>query len=123
MDFLVLFAGEDKKFDEEMVFQILANIPGVYDLKREPNVDAVIEGRCDFEDDSTIVRLSEDLETITISGTGKASLQLALEIQKALGTPLRVFDSDYSFDLMLNEINSLSDFEEKIASANSEDYE
>ena len=108
MDLLLLYIGDGQQFDEEKVFQILNSVPGVKNLNRGKTTGAIMEGNYDFSSDSTIVRLAEDLETISISGTGDASLQLALEIQRAYHQPLHLVDSDYSFDVVLSDVSSLS---------------
>ncbi|GGA09024.1 hypothetical protein [Okeania sp. KiyG1] len=58
--------------------------------------------------------LSSDRETISISGLGDASLKIALSIQKPYPQPIIAVDSDYSFELVLDKINSLEKLRQKI---------
>ena len=60
------------------------------------------------------MRLSGDRETISISGLGNASLKIALSIQKRYPQPIIAVDSDYSFELVLDKINSLEQLSQKI---------
>ena len=101
MDFLLLYVSEDVSFDLGKVRLALEQIPGTYDLRTDHTIGAVLQCKYDFGSDSTIVRLTEGLETISISGTGEASIRIALEIQRQLAVPLHAVDSDYSFDILL----------------------
>ncbi|NES72699.1 MAG: hypothetical protein F6K24_49635 [Okeania sp. SIO2D1] len=58
--------------------------------------------------------LSGARETISISGLRDASLKIALSIQKCYPQPIIAVDSDYSFELVLDKINSLEKLCKKI---------
>ncbi len=60
------------------------------------------------------MRLSGDREIISISGLGDASLKIALSIQKRYPQPIIAVDSNYSFELVLDKINSLEQLRQKI---------
>ena len=60
------------------------------------------------------MRLSGDRETISIYGLGDTSLKIALLIQKRYPQPIIAVDSDYSFELILDKINSLEQLRQKI---------
>jgi hypothetical protein len=85
-------------------------VPGTHGLRDSDLIGSVLECKYDYSNDSTIVRLSDDLETISISGLGDASLNIALEIQRRMGLPLRAVDWDYSFDVDLSAFGSVHEF-------------
>lgn len=120
---LLMFIGEYEQFDDEEVYRYLQEIPGVSELKRGCFVGAVLQCHYDFNGDSTIVRLSDDLGTITAAGTGDASLQVALELQRRETRPIRVTDFGYNFDLSLGDMHGLEEFRQKITAANVEEVE
>lgn len=115
MDILILYIGEGVRFDREAVSAALHSVRGTYDHK-ENTLGSLLECRFDWADDSTIVRLTEDQESISLSGSGDASLKLALELQASVGQPLRLVDSDYSFDLPLSEVSSVEDLRSRMSS-------
>jgi len=103
MRFFLLYLGEKIKFDENLILQILKAMPGASKVKVGQFIGACIEASFDFEDDSTIIRLKPDRETIAISGVGKASLQAAYRLQSEYPKPIHMIDADYSFDVVLSE--------------------
>ncbi|AFY80555.1 hypothetical protein [Oscillatoria acuminata] len=107
MKMLLLFIGEDEKFNLSQVADSLTKIPNIQNFKQGDFVGSILE--CEFSEktDFTIIRLSDDLETISIDGDGEASLKIALEIQKHYPQNLRLIDSNYSFDIELAEIKSV----------------
>ncbi|MEM1167765.1 MAG: hypothetical protein AAGJ08_01400 [Cyanobacteria bacterium P01_H01_bin.35] len=68
---------------------------------------SILEFEFSEGEDFTTVRLSSDRETLRISGLGDTSLKIALSIQKPYPQPIVAVDSDYSFELVLDKINSL----------------
>lgn len=114
MKTLLLFIGEAEKFNLNEVAEIFPKIPNIQNLKQGDFVGSILE--CEFSDnnDYTIIRLSDDLETISIDGDGDASLKIALEIQKHYPQNLRLIDSNYSFDIELDKINSVSQLRQKM---------
>lgn len=117
MQSLILFVSEEEKFDKTKIKEIFDNIPGVENLREEPSDDASLE--CDFKykDRSTIVILHNDLEIISISGIGDESLKIAIEIQDYYPKPLRIIDSGYSFDLVLEGISSVTELRQRMLQA------
>jgi len=131
MKLLILYIGENEKFDKNLLVEIMAHIPGTKALGEENLVGSIREwefvdkGDCAARTrlrDRTLVRLSEYLETISIPGTGDASLKIALEIQKLYPIPIRVVDEDYSFDLVLKEMGSVTALRQKMLALSSEQY-
>lgn len=130
MKLLILYIGENEKFDKTLLVEIMAHIPGTKDLPEENLVGSIREwefvdsgdGAARLLRDRTLVRLSEDLETISIPGTGDASLKIALEIQKHYPIPIRVVDEDYSFDLVLKEMDSVAALRQNMLAASEKQY-
>lgn len=114
MQLLILFIGENEKFDQKKLVDIAQNIPGVENIREGEFVGSILEFEFSEGEDFTTVRLSGDRETINISGLGDASLKIALSIQKRYPKPIIAVDSDYSFELVLNKINSLDKLRKKI---------
>lgn len=114
MKTLLLFIGEAEKFNLNEVAEVFPKIPNIQNLKQGDFVGSILE--CEFSDnnDYTIIRLSDDLETISIDGDGDASLKIALEIQKNYPQNLRLIDSNYSFDIELDKIKSVSQLRQKM---------
>ncbi len=107
MKMLLLFIGEDEKFNLSQVADILTKIPNIQNFNQGNFVGSILECEFSEKNDFTIIRLSDDLETISIDGDGEASLKIALEIQKHYPQNLRLIDSNYSFDIELAEIKSV----------------
>ena len=57
--------------------------------------------------DFTMVELSPERDTISISGITDAALRAALIVQGHLDVPLRIIDLDYSFDLSLEDFSTI----------------
>lgn len=68
-----------------------------------------MEANYTYGDDHTIIRLSDDLDDVTIHGAEVASLALAINLQKSYPEKLRIIDLDYSFDFDLLGVDSLED--------------
>lgn len=117
MNSLIICGDAGFIFDEEEVFRHLQDIAGVYNLERGHFVGAVLQGEYAFNGDRTIVRLSADRESITMAGTGDASLQLALELQQRAEQSLFVTDFGYDFNFSLQEVATLDEFKEKMLAA------
>jgi hypothetical protein len=119
MNSLIVYGHTGFTFDEEAVLQHLQDIPGVYNLERGDFVGAVLQGEYQYKGDRTMVRLSDDLESITIAGTGDASLQLALELQQREEQPLFMTNLGYDYSLSLQEAHTLNEIKKRILSSDS----
>src|SRR3954454_18997111 len=88
---------------------------------RDPRVDSSSGelSECDYVEggNSTTIYLSDDRECLSIDDTGEAALKALLIVQKALGLPVRAFDSSYTFDLTFSDISSVEELEVAIDSA------
>jgi hypothetical protein len=114
MQLLILFIGENERFDQNQLVDIAKNVPGVENIREGKFVGSILEFEFSEGEDFTTVRLSDDRETISISGLGNASLKIAFSIQKRYPQQITAVDSDYSFELILDQINSLEQLRQKI---------
>src|SRR5436309_410250 len=73
----------------------------------------------DFVDgqDFTTVRLNAQRETISIDGTSGAALSAAWILQSYLNIPLRIMDTEYSFDLILSAFKNTQELQTAIDKA------
>ena len=118
MHALLIYISEGQTFDPEKLRRNLEHIPGVSCIGGAEFSRYVVGCRYEFGGDSSDLRVEQDSpETIVIDGTGDASLNLALELQKREQRPLRVTDLSYSFDLPLWNIFSVDEFRRQRASA------
>ena len=119
MNKTLVFIGEGQTFDQRKIRRDLSKI-GVTNLRFGDLIGSVLEGDYRFNEDVTIVRLSDDLQTISMYGTGDASLNLALELQRREPRPLRVTDLGYDFEFSLQSVHTIEGMLHKI---NAEVYE
>ena len=68
---------------------------------------AVIEADYVEPEDQSIVGLSKSRTSISLSGMSDVTLRAVLILQKSLELPLRMVDSDYSIDLILQDCPSV----------------
>lgn len=114
MSKLLLFIGENEQFDKDTVVQQIRKIVGVRNDKEGNFIGSVFEAEYAVNNESYIVRLSDDLETITVDGIDDNSLDFVLQLKTLLMIPLQVVDMDYSFHLELANVNSLVQLKEEI---------
>ena len=72
MQLLILFIGENERFDQNQLVDIAKNVPGVENIREGKFVGSILEFEFSEGEDFTTVRLSDDRETISISGLGNA---------------------------------------------------
>jgi len=111
MQSLLLLKADDSPFQPSEVEQAFRSDSRFRDLRANTSSGELTE--CDYvePDDWAIIYLSDDRERISFSDTGRAALQAALIVQKALGIPLRLFDSSYTFDLTFSDIATVEELE------------
>lgn len=114
MNKLLVFIGEDIKFNKNEVIERITSIDGIRNTREGDFIGSVFE--CEYQASglSLIVRLSDDLETITIDGTDDDSLGFVLKLKKVLSQAISVVDMDYSFYINLSDVDSIEDFKHKI---------
>lgn len=116
MSFLLLYVGKNKNFDGEKIKQILQQSSNMRNLG-EGTHGTLIQCEYELDDDFTVIRLKDDLETIVIEGSGKSSMQAALDIQGGYNVPIHLIDEGYSFDIVLADCDSLEDLIRQIETA------
>lgn len=111
MQSLLLIKADSSSFEPSQVEQVFRSDSRFRDLR--PNTASGELTECDYVEhgDWAIVYLSEDRQSISFSNTGRAALQAVLIIQKALGIPLRLFDSSYTFDLTFAGLSTVEELE------------
>ena len=114
MQLLILFISENQQFDLNWLAEIATNTLGVENIRKQKLIGSILEFEFSEGDDFTTVRLSQDYKTISISALGDASLKIALLIQKNCPQPIVAIDSDYSFELILDQIDSVKKLRQKI---------
>lgn len=114
---ILLIRTDERPFDVAAVSHIFSTHSGFRDVRFDNLVGAAVEADYAEPGDWTIIGLSEDLEAISLSGTSDAALRAALILQAALEIPLRIFDSNYSFDLTLRNYSTVDELRAAIESA------
>lgn len=115
MSKLLIFIGENQKFDATRTVAAIHSIPGVSSAQEKEVIGAIFECHFTHEGRTTVARISKDLETVTVEGLGDESLYFALRLQEQLGGDLSAIDMDYSFHVSLRDIRSVDDFRRIIA--------
>jgi hypothetical protein len=104
---VLIFIGRHQTFDVETVDHTLMSLSGWVVERLGPGIGALRQYLCTQEPRELMVRVSSDAETITIDGFfDMTSAALALSLQSALSSPLRVTDMGYNFDLLLGDFAS-----------------
>src|SRR5260370_28800622 len=97
---LLVNADEQATFRKDEILNALQSVHGIQGLQEVASFGSVVRGTYLLQDDRTTVELSDDLKRLSLTGTGVAALQLAMELKKKLNTPL-AFDTSYTFDVLL----------------------
>jgi hypothetical protein len=109
MQSLLLFSADKRRFTVEALQGIFKSVIGFGEIRYNTPVGTPIEADFLEGDDFTMVELSPEGDTISISGTTDAALSAALIVQRHLAVPLRIIDLDYSFDLSLHEFSNVEE--------------
>jgi hypothetical protein len=114
---LLLLNPDDRRFESADIERIFQSNGGFRDVRLNEPGGAVIEADYVEPEDWTIVGLSGSRKSISLSGTTDAALRAALILQRNLGTPLRIIDSDYSFDLIFSDFANVEELQTAIDQA------
>ena len=114
---LLLFDPNERPLSVDTLDRIFRSVAGFSQVRYNTPIGTPIEADYAKDGDFTTVRLDSERETISISGTSDAALQAAWLLQTHLQTPLRLVDTDYSFDLVVNDFKSLEELHAAIDSA------
>ena len=109
MQSLLLFSADKRLFTVEALQGIFRSVTGFGEIRYNTPVGTPIEADYVESDDFTMVELSPERDTISISGITDAALRAALIVQGHLDVPLRIIDLDYSFDLSLEEFTNIEE--------------
>ena len=120
MQFLLLIHEDRRPFSLAQLKHIFRSVRGFHSIRSDGPGGELIQAEFDAEDDSTIVQLSDDLESVALTGASGAALRAALLIQHYYGRPLRIFDLDYSFDLRLIDFRTVEELDAAIDKARAE---
>ncbi len=114
MNKLLIYIGENKKFDVDATINAITSMHGVSEPRKGNFIGAVFECEYTANGRNTIIRISLDAETITAEGLGDESFEFALELQRSSQIPLRAIDMDYSFNVALSDFGTVSELKEAI---------
>lgn len=116
MSKLLIYIGENEKFDFESTVSAISSIDGVSNPKVGKFIGAIFECEYTESGQSTIVRISPELETITVEGLGDNALEFAIQFQKRVSMALHAIDMDYIFNVSLKNIATVPEFKREIGS-------
>jgi hypothetical protein len=117
MQGILLFSPDDRPFEVAAIQHVFQSDPGFRDVRFDEPGGAVIEAEYVEPEGRTIVGLSESRTTIFLSGTSHTAFRAALILQRNLDTPLRLVDTDYSFDLILEGLSNVEELRAAIEKA------
>lgn len=117
MNNILLVRSDEQLFDTAAVERIFKSQPGFRDLRFNLPVGDILEAEFGGPHESTIVRLSSDQETISLTGVSDIAILAAFTLQQNLDTPLRMFDTDYSFDVVLSDFQTVEELQVAIDAA------
>ena len=112
MRVLLVFLGEGLIFNIDKIIEILTNLSGVTEIRRNPGPETIVE--VDYYDEigTSIIRLNGEADTISFTWHSDSAVAAALAIQKQYGEPMRMIDMDYSFDIVLSESSTIDSIKE-----------
>jgi hypothetical protein len=114
---LLLLKPDDRTFEAAEIEWIFRSNSGFHDLRFNEPGGALIEADYVEPEDWTIVGLSGTRKSISLSGTSDAALRAALIVQGNFRTPLRMVDTDYSFDFLLSNFSNIEELRSAIDKA------
>lgn len=114
MSKLLIYIGENEKFDFESTVSVISSIDGVSNAKVGKFIGAIFECEYVKGGQRTIVRISPEVETITVEGLDDSALEFAIEFQKRNSIALHAIDMDYSFNVPLKKFTTVSEFRREI---------
>lgn len=120
MNKLLIFIGEDVKFDVDATIKAILTIPGVSDGHREDPFGALFECTYAYDGDDTTVRIASNAETVVVLGERDVSLAFALELQRVLPFDLRVTDMNLDFDVVLRGFDSIAELSQTMVELSDE---
>jgi hypothetical protein len=114
---LLLFDVNEQEIPVDALQRIFQSVTGFQELRHNTPIGTPIEADYIEGQDFTTVGLDSNRETISIRGTSGAALSAAWILQRYLGIPLRMVDTDYSFDLVLSSFSNIEELQAAIDKA------
>lgn len=115
MSKLLIYIGENKKFDVDATINAITSISGVSKARKGNFIGAIFECEYTYAGLNTIIRISPEAEMVTVEGLGDDSLSFALELQWALSVDLSAIDMNYNFDVALRDFESVEELRHAIS--------
>lgn len=115
MNKLLIYIGENEKFDIETTIGVITSMKGILNPRRGNFIGAMFECKYVVADKITIIRLSPEAETVTVEGLGDESLDFALKLQKNFPISLKAVDLDYNFNVSIRDLCSVEEFRKAIS--------
>lgn len=106
---ILLFRADELPFDTAAIVRVFSTQRGFQNLQFDELGGPVIEADYADQGDRTIVGLNENPSYLSLSGTRDVALQAALVLQAQVKVPLRIIDTNYSFDLMLSQYSTVDE--------------
>lgn len=116
MSKLLIYIGENQVFDVADSVKAISSMQGVSNARSGRFIGAIFECDYTFNEQSTIVRITDDAETVTVEGLGEESLDFAIRLQSLLPISLSAIDLEYSFNINLLDYNSVAELRQAIVS-------
>ena len=110
MSKLLIYIGENQKFDLQSTVENITSIDGTSSVRLGKFIGAVLECNYSYGGRTSVIRLSEDLETVSVEGLGEEAMDFAVKFQQRSAVPLRAIDMEYSFDLELSKFSTGAEF-------------
>lgn len=116
-DFLI-YRSDQQPFPQGEAQQKLQSI-GITNLRQTPEGEHGPALACEFHfsGDATSIRLSDDLETFSITERGEAALEFATRLQASYDEPLQIIDIGYTFDIPLKDYSNAAELEQAMQAA------
>lgn len=115
MSKLLIYIGENEKFDVTNTINAITSIKGISNPREGNFIGAIFECEYTLQRLTTIIRISDDAETVTVEGLGDESLDFALRLQSVLSVPLSAIDMEYSFNIKLSDYETVADLKSAIS--------
>ncbi len=109
MHSILLFRPDDRPFEIAAIEHAFQSEPDFRKVRFDTPEGTAVEADYIEPDLRTMVSLSGDHRTISLRGVSDASLRASLILQRRLDAPLRMVDTDYSFDLILEGLSTVEE--------------
>ena len=120
MHSLLLFDVNEREIPVDALQRVFQSVTGFQRMRHNTPIGTPIEADYIDGQDFTTVCLDAKRETISIRGTSGAAPSTAWILQSHLDIPLRMVDTDYSFDLVLSSFSNIEELQTAIDQARAE---